>query len=1173
MSKNIAEGLGRMIGSKSAIDGAITAKGGVVTKGLENSATDIGTIPIPPPPVLIDKTITENGTYLPEDEYEVTILTNQTSPVELEDCNGDDIELSVKGNTVQNGTPTPQNPIQPSGTGERTENLIDVNASISGAIKGSPYSAQDYGTIISSQYTKTSDYIPITPNTQYTFRCNNQNPSATTSRGYAFYDDNKQVIVIGNNTLYDILDISTLTVTTPNTAAYIRISWDINATNIMFNVGSSPLPFELHGYKIGITNDSTTYNTYLGQVQTTRQIKKYEITGNEDWRKSSSIDGVFWINNFNNDYDNSLNNIISCMCTHYIAQKNSTGVSIINDKQICLYAYNATETGYHELYLRDTTYNTLESFIEYIKQQYAAGTPVTVWYVLENSTTGIVNEPLMKIGDYVDTLANVSIPTTEGDNTITVDTTVPPSSIDVSYNKSLGADGYSSVTANVPNTYTTEDEGKVVNNGALTSQTSTNINSNGTVNTTLNNEVVVNVPNTYTAGDEGKVVSSGALVPQTTMPSEITTNGTVDTTLFNSVTVNVPTGVDPEPINAVLEEANDELEAALGGGGSIPVAKGQVNFYDYDGTLIKSMSSAQFRGLENMPANPSHEGLTAQGWNWSLSDAKTYVATYGSLNIGQMYVTDDGKTRIYINLSEGRISPILKLNLNANTELDIDWGDGSSHSTWTTTSADYKDERHNYPDEGEYVIVITVVSGSFIFQSQSTAYSTFFTDGRNITSSSDRAYLNSIQKIEIGTGVTSIQSNAFYNCTSLSSITIPKGVTYISSNAFQYCYSLSSITIPDSVTGIGQYAFHYCYSLSSITIPEGITSIGSYTFQSCYSLSSITIPDGVTSISQYAFYNCTSLSSITIPKGVTYISSNAFQYCYSLSSITIPDGVTSISQYAFYNCTSLSSITIPNRVTSISQYAFYNCTSLSSITIPNRVTSIGTNVFQNCYSLSSITIPNGVSSIQGNAFQNCSSLSSITIPDSVTSIGLYTFNGCTSLSSITIPDSVTSIGSYAFNGCYSLSSITIPNGVTTIGSQTFYNCTSLSSITIPNGVTTIGSQTFSNCSCMDYIKFIPSTPPTVQNSNAWTSVSTSTIIYVPALVSNLYMNGTNYPAKASYTYLGYATYTSGEALPTTTTDETYTLTWYATSADAIAQTNPITQGTGDEVYSRATPVA
>ena len=64
-----------------------------------------------------------------------------------------------------------------------------------------------------------------------------------------------------------------------------------------------------------------------------------------------------------------------------------------------------------------------------------------------------------------------------------------------------------------------------------------------------------------------------------------------------------------------------------------------------------------------MPANPTHTGLTSQGWNWTLANAKTYVSTYGSLNIGQMYVTDDGKTRLYLTItSDKRKSPTLRWN-------------------------------------------------------------------------------------------------------------------------------------------------------------------------------------------------------------------------------------------------------------------------------------------------------------------------------------------------------------------------------------------------------------------------------------------------------------------------------------------------------------------------------
>ena len=100
------------------------------------------------------------------------------------------------------------------------------------------------------------------------------------------------------------------------------------------------------------------------------------------------------------------------------------------------------------------------------------------------------------------------------------------------------ADGYDSVTVNVPNSYTSADEGKVVHNGALASQTSKTITANGTVDTTRNNSVTVNVANSYKSTDEGKVVHNGALASQTS--KTITANGTVDTTRNNSVTVNVP---------------------------------------------------------------------------------------------------------------------------------------------------------------------------------------------------------------------------------------------------------------------------------------------------------------------------------------------------------------------------------------------------------------------------------------------------------------------------------------------------------------------------------------------------------------------------------------------------------------------------------------------------------
>ena len=326
---------------------------------------------------------------------------------------------------------------------------------------------------------------------------------------------------------------------------------------------------------------------------------------------------------------------------------------------------------------------------------------------------------------------------------------------------------------------------------------------------------------------------------------------------YSAVTVNVPTG---------------------GGGQSA----NDVNFRDYDGTIVASYSAANFAALAALPENPTHDGLTAQGWNWALSDAKTYVAAHGKLEIGQMYTTTDGKTRIHIELTEGRLEPVLGLGVNGS--VDIDWGDGSEHTTLTGTDVDVyvSTSPHTYHAAGKYVIALTI-TGAAQFLMNSKACGLLMKNGLNAAES--RCYANAIKKICIGNNMTSIGSGALINCYLLSAVTLPDSVTSIGESAFQDCNSLSSVTIPDGVTSIGSNAFFNCYSLRTVTLPDGVTSIGDYTFYYCYSLAFITIPDSVTSIEAYAFQNCNSLSVATIPDGVTDIEIYAFSGCYGLAKI------------------------------------------------------------------------------------------------------------------------------------------------------------------------------------------------------------------------------------------------------------------------------------------------
>ena len=280
------------------------------------------------------------------------------------------------------------------------------------------------------------------------------------------------------------------------------------------------------------------------------------------------------------------------------------------------------------------------------------------------------------------------------------------------------------------------------------------------------------------------------------------------------------------------------INAISTGGGGEPVTEKQINFIDYDGTILHSYTASEWASVTALPSNPSHTGLTSQGWNWTKAeiDAQLTDVPDGDIFVGQMYVTDDGKTRLYCHFEEGRLHPYLGIGLNGTVV--VDWGDNSATATLTgtgLTTAQVAD--HVYASGGDYMITLTVTSGSAqIYGNSST---TFLLRKSGSSSSYDtRVYSNSLVKVQLGTDI-GIGNYAFLSCTALASITIPSGVTSIGTDAFSGCYSLASITIPSGVTGISSNAFRSCYSLASITIPSGVTNIYAGAFNNDYGLGEI----------------------------------------------------------------------------------------------------------------------------------------------------------------------------------------------------------------------------------------------------------------------------------------------------------------------------------------------
>ena len=358
--------------------------------------------------------------------------------------------------------------------------------------------------------------------------------------------------------------------------------------------------------------------------------------------------------------------------------------------------------------------------------------------------------------------------------------------------------------------------------------------------------------------------------------------------------------------------------------------------------------------------------------------------------------------------------------------------------------------------------------------------------GLPVTTIGNYAFANSaVTSVTIPASLTSIQSNAFYQCTSLVSGALPAGVTSIGYGAFAYT-ALTNLLIPANLTSIGDGAFGGCTALGAIQVDPlnpAYVSVDGVLFNPSQTTliqcparkaNAYTIPVGVTNIGIFAFFNCYYLTDVILPAGLTSIGHSAFYGCESLNSMTIPNGVTTIGSYAFDDLY-VTSVALPDSLTDLGEGAFYDCESLAQVSLSGNLTRLGAQVFAYCYSLTDLTIPSSVTSIGDYAFMN-SGLTSITIPRSVTNIGVAPFSVCQSLPAIQVAPlnpAYRAVGGILFDqnqttliqcaAATSLKTFTIPGTVTGIGEGAFYYCQSLTSVTIPDSVIRIGASAFEVC--------------------------------------------------------------------------------------------------------------
>ena len=343
-----------------------------------------------------------------------------------------------------------------------------------------------------------------------------------------------------------------------------------------------------------------------------------------------------------------------------------------------------------------------------------------------------------------------------------------------------------------------------------------------------------------------------------------------------------------------------------------PPKESDINFWDYDGTLLYAWTLAELATKTELPPLPSHDGLICQGWNWTLQDIKDAGR---ELDIGALYITDDGKTRLYVDVdTETWDDFVLNYWQDPRNATTVDWGDGTTPETKNADS--WIEHRHVYASSGSYVITMSVKEGAEMNLGSGSNNRMLIANGE--TDSGRSAML---KKVEIGERMTTVTQFAFYAATRLKSISVPAGVLFGPWRTFEQATNIRAVTV--AFSSAIQQTFYNCPNLRAIATPKGTTQKNNYAiantavrqinfdmtaanqaqalgrvhikavngqvgnFGSCRSLLEVTIPADATTFVAGAFRSDNALRRVTCLGDIASIPAQVFQRCYPLRFVDL----------------------------------------------------------------------------------------------------------------------------------------------------------------------------------------------------------------------------------------------------------------------------------------------
>lgn len=337
-----------------------------------------------------------------------------------------------------------------------------------------------------------------------------------------------------------------------------------------------------------------------------------------------------------------------------------------------------------------------------------------------------------------------------------------------------------------------------------------------------------------------------------------------------------------------------------------PPKESDINFWDYDGTLLYSWTLAELATKTELPPLPSHDGLICQGWNWTLQDIKDAGR---ELDIGALYITDDGKTRIYVDVdTETWDDFVLNYWQGTKSGTTVDWGDGTPPEAINDWS--WIEHRHVYAASGSYVITMSVKEGAEMNLGSGSNGRMLIANGET-----DSGRCSMLAKVEIGARMPNVTERAFYAAVRLKSISVPAGVLFEPYRTFEQATNIRAVTVAFS-SAIAQ-TFYNCANLRVIATPKGMTQRNDNNYDITnaavrlvnFDMTAAYVAKCLERVHIKAvngqvgdFSSCVSLLEVTIPADATTFVTAAFQGDYALRRVTCLGDIASIPAQVFQRC-------------------------------------------------------------------------------------------------------------------------------------------------------------------------------------------------------------------------------------------------------------------------------